>query len=141
MSANVSRQCQIELLRKQWAERLRAFLERGWRIDLSRGEIVAIDTVLASYQRGQTLLLWCRRADCRRRFEVDPSNLPEARQQGGRLQPNGCRPVIGRHPYRLAPRRRSEVTPVSAAARSPPHPDLGPTLRLARLTYLGNIVI
>jgi len=83
MSANVSRQCQIELLRKQWAERLRAFLERGWRIDLSRGEIVAIDTVLASYQRGQTLLLWCRRADCRRRFEVDPSNLPEARQQGG----------------------------------------------------------
>ena len=71
MSANVSRQRQAELLRKQRAERLRPFLEAGWRIDLIRGEIVAIDTVLASYQRGQTLLLWCRRADCRRRCEVD----------------------------------------------------------------------
>lgn len=71
MSANASRQRREEMLRKQRAAELEPFVEPGWRIDTVKGQIVAIDTVLASYQRCQTLLLWCRRADCRRRCEVD----------------------------------------------------------------------
>ncbi len=71
MAHNQSRQKRDEAARAARAKALAPFLEPGWRIDRIRGEIVAIDTVLASYQRGQTLLLWCRRADCRRRCEVD----------------------------------------------------------------------
>ena len=50
---------------------LKPFLTPGWQIDPSSPRIVAVATVLGFYQRGQEMLLKCRRRDCHRRVDID----------------------------------------------------------------------
>lgn len=71
VSHNVSRGKQGEFERKQRLDELKPFLVPGWTLDLSRLQPIEVRTVLGYYQRGQDMLLRCRRRDCRRRVEVD----------------------------------------------------------------------
>jgi hypothetical protein len=71
MSHDVSRGKQDEIERSRRLAELRPFVVPGWRIHTDRFQIVEIKTVLGYYQRGQTMLLRCRRLDCRRRVEID----------------------------------------------------------------------
>lgn len=71
MGHNVSRGRQDEIERQSRLAELKPFLVPGWRIDTSRLQIVEVRTALGHYQRGQEVLLRCRRADCHRRVEID----------------------------------------------------------------------
>jgi hypothetical protein len=71
MGHNVSRSRQDEIDRTRRLAELKPFLVPGWRIDTGKFQIVEVGTVLGHYQRGQEMLLRCRRPDCRRRVEVD----------------------------------------------------------------------
>lgn len=71
MSANISRSRSQEMQREKRLAELKPFLVPGWQINPSSLQIVAVKTVLGFYQRGQEMLLKCRRRDCHRRVEVD----------------------------------------------------------------------
>jgi hypothetical protein len=86
MSHNVSRGKQDEIARKRRLAELEPYLVPGWQLDPGKLQIVAVKTVLGQFERGQQLLLRCKRADCRRRMEVD---LRSAIQAGkGHLPPH-----------------------------------------------------
>jgi hypothetical protein len=78
MAHNVSTERKARIERARRVGELREFLVPGWRLDLERLEIVEVNTALGHYQRGQQLLLLCRKADCRRRVEVDLRSAIEA---------------------------------------------------------------
>ena len=71
VSHNVSRAKQDELERSSRLAGLQPYLVPGWRIDRESWRIVPVETVLGHFQRGQEMLLRCRRADCQRRLKVD----------------------------------------------------------------------
>ncbi len=71
MSHNVSRNKQDEKARSRQMAELKSLLAPGWQIDPGSLQIVAVSTVLGFYQRGQEMLLRCRRPDCHRRVEID----------------------------------------------------------------------
>jgi hypothetical protein len=71
MGHNVSRGRREEIERKRRIAELTPLLVPGWQIDPGRLQPVEVRTVLGFYQRGQDLLLRCRRPDCRRRVEID----------------------------------------------------------------------
>ena len=86
MSHNVSRgkKDQVEFSRR--LAELTPLLVPGWQLDSGRLQIVAVKTVLGFHQRGQQMLLRCRRTDCHRRVEID---FREAVQAGkGDWPPN-----------------------------------------------------
>jgi hypothetical protein len=86
VSHNVTRGKQDEIARKRRLAEIEPYLVPGWQIDPSNVQIVPVRTVLGHYERGQQLLLRCKRADCRRRMEVD---LLAAIQAGkGHLPPH-----------------------------------------------------
>ena len=71
MAHNISQERHEQIERARRVAALKPFLVPGWRIDQVKAEIVPVPTVLGHYQRGQQLLLRCRREGCRRRTEVD----------------------------------------------------------------------
>jgi hypothetical protein len=81
---NTSRTKREEIERQRRADELAQWLVPGWQVDRNRLEIVATETVLGYFQRGQEVLLRCRRTDCRRRVEVD---LRSAIEEGHADQP------------------------------------------------------
>ena len=71
MSHNVSRNKQVKTVHARQLAELKPLLTPGWQIDPSSLEVVPVATVLGFYQRGQEMLLRCRRLGCHRRVEVD----------------------------------------------------------------------
>ncbi len=71
MGHNVSRDRKDRIERERELERLEPLVVPGWQIDRARVRIVEERTVLGFHQRGQQMLLRCRRDDCRRRAEID----------------------------------------------------------------------
>lgn len=71
MSANISRARQDEMQRAKRLAELKPLLVPGWQINPSDFRVIATMTVLGFHQRGQEMLLKCRRRDCHRRVEID----------------------------------------------------------------------
>lgn len=78
MAHNVSRERQEQIEREKRLAELKPFLVPGWQLDRTKAQIVEVPTVLGHYQRGQQLLLRCRREDCRRRVEANLRSAIEA---------------------------------------------------------------
>ncbi len=74
---NLERQRQIE--HERLLAGLEPFIVPGWQLDQTKAQIVVGPTILGHFQRGQQLLLRCRRDDCRRRVDVDLRAATEAR--------------------------------------------------------------
>lgn len=71
MSANASRSKRDEMERTARLTDLQPLLVPGWQISPDGLRVVTVATVLGFYQRGQEMLLKCRRRDCHRRVEID----------------------------------------------------------------------
>jgi hypothetical protein len=68
---NTSKQKRKEIEQNRIVAELSQWLVPGWRVDRNRLQIVTVDTVLGHFQRGQEVLLRCRKRGCFRRVEVD----------------------------------------------------------------------
>lgn len=101
MGHNISRQRLDALRMAQRVADLSEFVIPGWRIDARANQLVSIDTVLGSHQRGEVLLFRCKMDECRRRVEPNLRRAIEAglgdrtcRELGEKLQCRhwrGCR--------------------------------------------------
>jgi hypothetical protein len=71
VSHNTSRSKRGRIDSNRRLAELKPLLVPGWQIDPAKLEIIAVPTVLGFCQRGQEMLLRCRRPDCHRRVEID----------------------------------------------------------------------
>lgn len=95
---NVSQRKHEDEVERQERARLLRYAAPGWTLDLRAGRLVAEDTLLGMFRRGQTLVLRCRRVDCRRRVEVD---LEDAVRAGiGHYRPRELVETLRCHHYR-----------------------------------------
>lgn len=95
---NVSQRKHEDEAARREREHLLRYAAPGWTLDLRGGRLVAEDTLLGMFRRGQTLVLRCRRADCRRRVEVD---LGDAVRAGiGHYRPHELIGTLRCHHYR-----------------------------------------